>query len=57
MGKQRLTQEQAESQIAAFSCHADIAAAASAQLFIEAVFEDIAVKRRVFDAFTRPHAP
>jgi 3-hydroxyacyl-CoA dehydrogenase len=50
LSKQRLSQAQADAQIAAFSCHADAAAAASAQLFIEAVFEDMTVKHRVFAA-------
>lgn len=50
VSKQRLSQAQADGQIAAFACVGDITAAASAQLFVEAVFEDMAVKRSVFEA-------
>ena len=50
VSKQRLSQAQADLQVAAFSCVGDIAAGASAQLFIEAVFEEMSVKRRVFEA-------
>ena len=57
LNKKRLTQAQADSQIASFSCSADVAGAASAQLFIEAVFEDMAVKRRVFEALDAIAAP
>jgi len=57
VSKQRLSQAQADAQIAAFSCHGDVAAAASAQLFIEAVFEDMDVKRRVFEALDAAAAP
>lgn len=55
--KKRLSQAQADSQIAAFSCSAAVAGGASAQLFIEAVFEDMAVKRRVFEALDTVAAP
>ena len=57
LSKKRLSQAEADSQIAAFSCSADIAGGASAQLFIEAVFEDLAVKRRVFEALDTIAAP
>ena len=57
LSKKRLSQAQADSQIAAFSCCADVAGGASAQLFIEAVFEDMAVKRRVFEALDAVAAP
>ena len=57
VSKQRLSQAQADLQIAAFSCHGEVAAAASAQLFIEAVFEDMEVKRRVFEALDAAAAP
>jgi 3-hydroxyacyl-CoA dehydrogenase len=57
LSKKRLSQDQADSQIAAFSSSADIAGGAAAQLFIEAVFEDMAVKRRVFEALDTVAAP
>ena len=57
LSKKRLSRAQADSQIAAFSCTADVAGGASAQLFIEAVFEDMAVKRRVFEALDTVAAP
>jgi 3-hydroxyacyl-CoA dehydrogenase len=57
LSKKRLSQAQADSQIAAFSCSPDAAGGASAQLFIEAVFEDMAVKRRVFEALDAVAAP
>ena len=57
LSKKRLSQAQADAQIAAFSCSADVAGGASAQLFIEAVFEDMGVKRRVFEALDAVAAP
>jgi len=57
LSKKRLSQAEADSQIAAFSCSAEVAGGAAAQLFIEAVFEDMAVKRRVFEALDTVAAP
>jgi 3-hydroxyacyl-CoA dehydrogenase len=57
LSKKRLSQTQADAQISAFSCSAEVAGGASAQLFIEAVFEDMAVKRRVFEALDTVAAP
>lgn len=57
LSKKRLSQAQADAQIAAFACSADVAGGGSAQLFIEAVFEDMAVKRRVFEALDAVAAP
>jgi 3-hydroxyacyl-CoA dehydrogenase len=57
LSKKRLSQTQADAQISAFSCSAEVAGGASAQLFIEAVFEDMAVKRRVFEALDAVAAP
>jgi 3-hydroxyacyl-CoA dehydrogenase len=46
--KGRLSAEQMESQLAAFSCEPHLEAGRSAQLFIEAVFEDMTLKRSLF---------
>ncbi|MEQ1717826.1 MAG: 3-hydroxyacyl-CoA dehydrogenase NAD-binding domain-containing protein, partial [Hyphomicrobium sp.] len=57
--KGRITLDTATARFAALECASDLAATASADLIIEAVFEDINVKRQVFaalDAAAKPSA-
>jgi 3-hydroxyacyl-CoA dehydrogenase len=55
--KGRIDKATAEARIAALATAKDIEAAAGAELLIEAVFEDLAVKRQVFEAMERVARP
>ena len=50
VGKQRISREEADRRLGALTVVETIAAAADADLFLEAVFEDLDVKRQVFEA-------
>lgn len=59
VSKKRISQSTADQRFAALSLAGSIEDAAEADLFIEAVFEDIAVKQQVFEAmdkYARPDA-
>jgi 3-hydroxyacyl-CoA dehydrogenase len=51
--KGRISEDQVDRRLAAFHCVETIAEGAEADLFIEAVFEDLAVKRSVFEELDR----
>ena len=57
VAKGRLREADAAERAGRLTCSADIAASASADLVIEAVFEDMAVKREVFTALDRIAKP